>query len=619
MEDEPHGQERWIVINGVWHKFIFGPSVVWHQTGEDGKLEEFTGDRIQSVNHLFLDYDANRLKYFKPHGGGLGFLNDWTNGILMLVAPSRVGKSCHGAIFGLLRTIKCEGHDDWAIFKHNGVTCPEYRGPRRLVISSYSWGNVAEVWDEYRLWTPRELLGPYAPGWGSGKYENESGCERTISFESGKSQRLRLKDGSEFIFLCDQQRQGPWEGKRFDDHHVDEQRQKEKWIGYLRGTANTKGLVQAAFTLTGHIVPDRPDTGAGSWVHMDLWEGRYTYGKTVGRYKIGIDDVPKAVLGDVRRKELREQWVDAPERNQDEDMLRKATARYWGGWETGGGLVLHNFDPAIHVVPEFNLKHNVFLDATKFRAIDHGLGRPCAMLCGAMFPWGDLVIYREYYQKGKNVPYNAREIVKACGNTIIQDSTWNDPTGTASYAILREKFTTEEYDYSVLDGRDFAKPTQERSITLGQLYNDCGLFCTAATCAWNIKQEGRSGLIPNLIRLLTPERDRPHLMWHLWKRDVISTTDYQAWLKPRNGDYMNGARLYFVRSLRWTFQEVAQWRFDHETGLPVGENDHLMSCLRYIVGDNPAYRGTMWKEEIEEWPTMEETNAITKRKYVGWF
>lgn len=610
--DQPAGEERWVPLKGKWVCFVVGPDAIWLKKGD--RWEENTGSSREAIERVFEDYEQNGLKYFLPHGpekdGGRDFLNDWKHGIVVLTAMNRAGKSAHGTNFSLLRTHKCD--PEWNIFKYNGVVCPEYRGPRKLVISSYQWGNVEEVWQEYRRWCPRYLLGPYAPAYG--KYRGETGSAKDLSFASGKTQRLRLKDGSEYLFLCDAQRQGAWEGKRWDDHHVDEQRDRDKWIGYLRGTANTKGLVQAAFTLTPHVMKDRPDTGLSGWFCREILSGEYTFGKSVGRYTLGsANDVPDAVLSPERKQELHRQWVIEPTKNQDEDTLRMAQARYWGKPEPGGGCVIENFDPATHVIPVYERKHPVICDATRYRGVDHGLGRPCACLWADIFPWGDLVFYREYYQRGKTVPYHAKHIVEMSGNTMIKTGMYSDESTIAPYPVFTEQFKGERYDSSVLDGRDFNKPSQERETTLGELYNACGLYCSAACGTHNKKQDG-SGMIPQIIRMFAKEADRPHVMWQFWKRKVITDEQYQAWLNARGGDYKNGAHIYFMRSLSWTQREIRLWRNDPETGQPISEDDHLMSAMKYIVGENPVYRGQNWRDDVEEWGTP----ARGERKYTGY-
>jgi len=617
--ERPQGEELWIPIHGQWQLFVRCQDELW--IGPPGEWERLTGSTRVDYERLFLEYEMNRLAHFLPHGEGLNFLNDWTNGICLLVGPSRGGKSAHGVGFGLLRTIECD--ERWPVFMQNGVKYHEYRGRRRLVVSSYSWGNVEELWLEYRKWIPRKLLGPFAEGWGCGKFPGESGSQRFITFDSGKSQRLRLTSGDEIVFLADGQKQSAWEGKRWDDHHVDEQREREKWIGYLRGTANTKGLVQAGLTLTGHILPERPDTGTAGWVYNDLWLGAYNYGRTVGKYQLSMEDVPDAVLAPEKKAELHRQWVEEPTKNQDEEMLRKGKARYFGGWESGGGLVIQTFDPATHIIPDIRMDHPICRDATKYRAIDHGLSRPCACMLGAVFPWGDILIYREYYERGKTVPYHAAKIVELCGNKVVPGDMGENEGTIEPIRLYQEQVDGTRFESSVLDGRSFNSPCQERSVTLGQLYNDCGLECTPANMGHGFRNSDSGGIIPNMLRYFTKIEARPHLMWQLWKRKIVDEDAYRAWLAARCGDWQHGSTIYFVRSLRWTFDELHKWSLDRRTGLPETKaNDHLMACLRYITAENPVYRGNNWQDDGVIWGEDEEENEVSTEggaRYVGYY
>lgn len=607
-----------------WRCFVRAPEGILWLKGEGadgGQWQELSANDRASAEYLFANYERNRLAHFLPHGGGQGFVNDWKHGICLLNGPSRSGKSAHGVVFLLLRTLPCK--ETWPIFAEHGVEWHPYRGKRKQVISSYSWGNVEELWYEYRKWCPREYLGAYADGWG--KYAGEKGSPKVLSFETGKSQRLRLTTGDELIFLSDSQKQAAWEGKRWDDHHLDEQRDREKWIGYLRGTANTRGLVQAGFTLTGHRLDDRPDTGTAGWIYTDLWLGAYTYGKTLAKYQITMDDVPDAVLAPDKKLELYKQWVEEPQKNQDEEMILKGRARYYGGWEPGGGLVVQNFEPETHIIPEMAKDHWRWKDATNFRGIDHGLSRPCAVILAKIFPWGDLLCWAEYYERGKTVPYHCRRIVEMCGNTMREGDSYQEEEFMEPVRTWVEEFTGMVFEGSVLDGRSFNCPAQERAITLGQLYNDCGLYCTPANAGHNKRPDDSTGILPNLLRYFTKQPERPHIMWQFWKRKMISDEVYEAWLKSRNGDWKNGAMLYFTRNLRWTFEELQKWELDKKTGLPIFDNDHLMSCLRYITAENPAYRGAQWRDDETAWGNDGEEEAEQSAtgkegaRYVGYY
>lgn len=577
-----------VPLFGQWQTFVEYQGVLWmfeHGRKEPRKL---TGSAEDDARWYIRDYNDNRLKYFLPHGQQGDAINDWTNGIVMLTAPTRTGKSACGPGFLGFRGIPCD--PEWECFTKNGIDFHEWRGPRIQVVSSYAWTNVETVWQEYQKFIPREELGQYAIDWG--EREGEHGRGKVLSF-TGRSQRAKLKCGTELQFLCDGQKQGAWEGKRFDDHHVDEQRVEEKFIGYLRGTGNTLGLVQSIMTLTGHVLPDRPDTGASGWVKRKLYDGTYTFGKTVSRYKISIPDVPDVIMPPERKEELRRQWVTEPTRNRDIEMLRKAEARYWGGWEPGSGSVIDNFDPATHKIPPYDRSHKIFTATTKYRGIDHGLGRPCAAALVEVFPWGDMVMYDEYYEVGHTVPYHAKHIVEWCGNERREtEAYYDDMDIVAPVPILEEEFCGTKFLESVLDGRSFKSPAQERSCNLGDLYNDCGLFCLPAKGTHNIPTTQNEGMIQHIKKNLAIISDRPHIMYQFLKHGIVSSEAYNKWLESRKGDYMNGSILYFIDSLHFVFSEIYAWEINPKTNKPKDADNHIIGgALKYIIAEEPQYFG----------------------------
>jgi hypothetical protein len=624
MQREIIGQIEWVPVHGRWHKLVLSRGELWEvRYAEAGEpAVRLTGSVGSDWLALLTDYKKNRLAYFLPHGpaegGGKDFLNDWTNEIPILLAPPRTGKSAHGVAFTLMRGIKCD--PEWHVFKHHGVKFHEWRGPRKLVISSYLWSNVQELWDEYRKWCPRELLGVYAEDWGA--YDGEHGRGRTLSFASGRSQACKLTDGTELVFLCDGQPMGAWEGKRWDDHHCDEQREKNKFISYLRGTQNTHGLVQCCMTLSGYKLDERPDTGASGWIKTELWDGDYAHGRRVGRYRLTVDTTPDAVMSKATKAQLFRQWDEEPKRNQDIVTLRKAEARLWGGWESGSGLVIDNFFAGDHVVPDYDRKHQVVQEATKYRGIDHALGGPCAGAYVEVFPWGQMVMYREYYQTGQTVPGNARGIVEACGNRLEPDTSYGPIVDDASGRENRQWLEVpqnESFFETVMDGRSFAQKAQERQATIGQLYAEAGLCCKPAS--------GLNGdkLIPNMLAYLRLDRERPHIMWYFRKAGIVTEAQYAEWLEGRKGDWKNGALLYFVASLRWAFIEINKWAWTDslKTGrrVPKKEHDHLVGGgLKYLLAERPVYWGKEWdmvgkREDADE--QGRESGERNGFKYVG--
>ena len=611
--DEITGVRQLLPYYGQWMVLVENAKQDLFYIPDDdySKARLLSKSEASDVRNALVEYEKNRLSFFLPHGpkkgGGLDFINDYKNEICLLTAPTRTGKSSVGTAFSSIRTYKCD--PSWHCFQNHGIICPDYRGKRRLVISSYEWVNVQELWEEYLKWMPRYLANRYLPDWG--KYPEEHGKARIIELKHGKVTKATLGDGSEILFRCDKQAQGPWEGQRWDDGHFDEQRQREKFIGYLRGTSNTYGLVQCCFTLTGHVVDDRPDTGASGWIKRELYDGTNTFGRNIGRYKLDIKTTPNVIMSKEEKARLHRQWVIEPTKNKNEADLRKAAARFHGDWEHGSGLVIDNYYPEHHLIPDIvDFEKNIFKDTTKYRGMDHGLGRPATCAWLMMFPWGDLLMYREYFQPGMSVPYHARGIAQMSGSTRRESVLYEDESIGEAFKTYEEIFKGEEYYSSVMDCRSFASPAQESSRTIGQLYNDWGLYCSPARGYQNEK------ILPNMRAWFDLDPDRQHLMWQLNKRDAIDEEIYEKWLEGRNGETKNAPRLYFVCDLRHTMNEIFSWAKDPRTGLPKAENDHIVGgALKYVIAEDPKYFGDYWRDYYTD---DEDGQSVPKGKYCSY-
>ncbi|MDD2777645.1 MAG: hypothetical protein PHI16_01945, partial [Methanocellales archaeon] len=298
--------------------------------------------------------------------------------------------------------------------------------------------------------------------------------------------------------------------------------------------------------------------------------------------------VPDEIMSKQRKSELKEQWVVGPARTQNEDDKRKALARYYGGWEPGSGLVLSRFSPVHHVVPAgiVNWNHEVFKNVTLFRGLDHGLGRPGTCVWGMMFPWGQMLIYREYYQKDGNIPEHVQNITKLSGSSIVESDEYADVGSKLTFKTFKEQFGKEEYASTVLDSRSFASPGQESQRTIGHLYQDYGLDCSPAR-GWKNEKA-----VPHMELWFKLNPPMEHLMYHLAKRQAISLDLYEKWLKDRGGIYKNAPKIYFVSDLKWTFKEFRSWAKHPETGLPLPHNDHIAGgALKYLLIDEPRYEG----------------------------
>ena len=553
----------------------------WRQVSES-RLRELGGDTERNVRSHLDAVKDNGMAHFIPHGDGAAFCNDYESDLSLLLAPNQSGKTYQGAMWSLLRLVQCD--PSRPVFEFTDITCPGWTGEKIWVCASYKWANVEIMWKRYQALIPREELGRYAPDWGRDK--SEKGAPKYLSFD-GRTRTLKLeRSGSEIMFLCYSQEQGPWESYSAHGGHLDEQAPKEKFTGYIRSQTTSGDDCQTCMTLTGHRVKGRPDTGAAGWIKHDFWDGRDDWGMRVGRYKIGISNVPDVIISKKKKRELKRRWVTLPEKNNDQAKINEGKARYGGGWEVGGGLVLGNLDEATHVIPSFPIPYDRW---TLGRSIDHGHKQPCAVVFIAMAPWGDMFIFREYYATGRLVNRNCEEIIAACGNARqVVGMAQNEESGT-TWPVYEEEQRREWYFWTVLDGRSFGSKS-DRGVDLGELYSNCGLDCTQASGA------DYSIAVPRMKQWFDIVPSKPHAMHMLWKRGMIDEQTYQKWLKVRRGDHLNGSYCYIFEECEWFLKEARAWPWkeDERSGKerPADKDDHLMTAFKYMVLEQPQFFGS---------------------------
>jgi len=636
-----HAREYKMPLYGEWHVLRELQGMWWRDKGGPNGLAPLPNSDIKDYTALLERYERNRAEFFLPHGvpwhdtekvygnrdvvlppslydkslvnDGLAFTNDDDNDYMMFVAPRKTGKSYVGAFKIIRWACKCE--PTWHCFKHNGVSFRDYQGPKIVVIGSFSWTNVKELWEVYREVLPRYELGPYAPDWG--KFPGEGGRPKNLSFGDGKPKSIDLVESqSRFIFLCYTQQQHVWENFKAGALHADEQIPWSLLTAWEDGTRTMGDYTPAIFTLSGFTLPERPDTGMAGPIYYNLWEGNNTRGKSVGRYNNDMESTPDAIVGKKKKKQGFDQYVN-PKMERSEDDAKRGMACYYPGWQPGAGLVLENFDSSTHIIPTYDRSHPLCKDTTKYRGTDHGLSRPCATVWAEVFPWGDICIYREYYKKGGTIPMHAVNIVAASGNTRAEVGLYQDSEIMDARRTYEEVFTSERYMGSVLDGRSFASPSQEIMGTMGQVYNQYGLWCTAAKCsksAKGAKGEMFNQQVENTKTYLRRDPERPHIMWQFRKRKVITEEQYQTWLENRNGEWKFGSTIYFVDSLDFTFREFRQWGLKNDR--PEDANNHIVGgALQYLIAEMPRYFGTMWDDKDVDWDEVQETGEFKYVRY----
>ena len=274
-----------------------------HKVPIDGEWWEVSDEELANTSEetrelvLQREYDAkmNPLAHFLAHGvkwhkdvkqlaggrlvrypspypekwknDGVAFLNDWKSDISLLLGPNQQGKTYIGSAWSGLRVVPMDKNAP--IFTETPVEWHEWGGPVTWVVASYSWDNVGTVWKRYQELFPRHELGPYASDWGR---DGDIGRRKSLSFRSSQTQSLQLTCGSTLKFLCYTQQQHHWEGFDADGAHLDEQCPIEKMTGLQRGFTTRGDYTPICMTLTGHVLEDRPDTGAGGWIKDTLWE-----------------------------------------------------------------------------------------------------------------------------------------------------------------------------------------------------------------------------------------------------------------------------------------------------------------------------------------------------------
>jgi hypothetical protein len=579
-----------MTLTGTGVTYRFSMNGKWYcYTGAD--LAALRVVRREQIMRAYLCFCKNRFSFFLPHCDGAAFINDRENDINILTKGNQQGGTSHGAAWVLARFLKCD--PEWQIFTKHGVKYVPFMGEgRRVLIATSSWETMADaVWPEYQKLIPREELGVYAPGYGDPDLWPEEAATgksgKDLMFKDGRTKKLTLlKSKTILVFSTYTQRQSAFESRQYDGGHLDEQMVEAQFDGFDERGRTRPGW-QCCMTLTGHRIKGRPDTGAGQWIHRKLWQGIDTKGHTVGRYKLWIDGVPDVLYPVENKKKAYEKWVEGPKASGDLKATREGEARYFGGWESGGGLALDNWNTDLHVVPEFKVPK----DWSRYRGLDHGQVYPTACLWCAVAPWGDMVAYREYYVTGKVVAVHCKNIVEASGNLRVKDSESTDEVTGAVWPVYEEVFRDEEYEASVLDGRSFKSAANAREGTLGQLYNDCGLYCTPAN------MQLVESLLPRMKEWLEYQPDRPHLVHTLWTKGLIDDGAYKRWLSGRAGQWKGGSRFYVMVGLRNFQDEAGSWQMMSDSERPMAERDHLMACFRYVVATSPCYFGQKWDEE----------------------
>lgn len=552
-----------IPVNGVWKCFDDAWLLQLEATGRKKEAEQ--------VRALIEQYEANRLAYFLAHGGGLDFLNDHESELSILLSGIQDGKTYTGAAWLSLRTIPCD--PSWPCFKHHGIKHIPFTNPVDVGIASYEMSVHCrrKLWPTLREILPVHELRDYSPHW---KPRDGRLKMKTPNWQSAPS--IPLACGSRMDFYAYKQAAEAFTSMSYRAWHFDEQVPEEHFDNaHDRGA--TMDNFQIAITATPHRVPGRPDTGAGGWIHK-LVLGARTKGITFKVYKIKVEDVPDAIKSAKKKQSEYKKFIEEPRASGVLARIRAGESKWFGDFEYSEGLVYDNWNRSMQWIDPFPIPSTW----TLVRGVDPGQKVPFAVLWAAMTPWGDMVLYREYYEAGLGMAENVRRTIAMSGNRREEIGKRKDQDGNTT-VMFQEVQDKEHYLFTVMDGRTFAQPSSESMLTQGDIFAQLGLRCIPASGA-----KGEQA-IPIVREWLEPIPGREHLLVRMkLAKEILGYDKKPVAATPK---------LYVFNTLHSFRGEIESYVHKPDSEKPVDKDDHLLSALRYAILANPRYRGPIQRED----------------------
>lgn len=511
-------------------------------------------------------YKKNPLSQFLAHSGGLDFINDWASNVSILWAGNQQGKSAALIAKAALRAIP--NNPDWHCFKHNKIVPLKWNGPVRIAINTYEWmHHKRNLWPAICKFLPLDELREYHPDWNgpmSRRKRKEPAWNQTPT--------CKLSCGTIIDFYCCRQPPECFESVPYDFWANDEQ-QTEQIFDAQWSRGSSKKQFQIGIACTPHKVQGRSDTGAGGFIAR-MYKGIETKGLSIGRHIINVDEVPDVVMPPKTRAENYHKYITYPMQTGNQKAIREGRSRWFGEPESSEGLVYDNWLPQIHFIEPFEIPTHW----TRVRSIDPGRVAPTAVLWGAMSPWGDLILYREYYEAGLGISDNAKRIVEASGNQLREVGRSRDSNNN-EIAEYEEIFTKEEYLFSVMDGRTFKQPSNETGTTLGYVWARAGIRCIPASGMRN------SEAIPIVKEWLEIRPERQHILIRMQKADKI--------IGAGGVPIVGAPRMYAFSTLRHFRKEIECYsnKEDNPDEPADRQEDHLMTAVKYLILAEPRYAG----------------------------
>ena len=560
----------------------------------DNQLKKWAAEGRSDKSDWFMTtydrYKENRLAFFLAHGGGIDFINDQTHEIAILLAPNQTGKSYALLAWLCIRLIPVKDYwpsfDTKRLWGDATLNVRPWDGPIKAAMASYEWMHVKRnLWDKFVQIMPADQLREYSLEWAK-KHQKRS--RKHPNWNNNPS--VELACGSQIEMFAYSQPPECFESMTYNAWAFDEQVPEDCFDGaYARGTTCDDFEVRLA--LTPHKVKGRPDTGMGGWIHK-MVTGKSTKGLDFAVYNISMEDVPSAIVSDKKKKKYYNKYITEPLATGNLKKIRSGRSRWFGEFESSEGLVYDNWTPSLHWIDPFKIPYGW----TRGRAVDPGRVDPTACIWWAMSPWGDLVLYREYYETGNGMSADVQNIIRLSGNKRTKVDNFENEDGYIS-DIYEELFVTEEYSMTVMDSRTFSQPARETGVTRGELYCSFGLDCTKAS---GIRNEHA---VPIVKEWLEPVQDRPHILVRMGIVDEI---------KDQDGNPITCApRLYVFNTMTHFKAEIEGYVNQENSDRPVDKDDHLMCALKYAILAEPQYLGTKTSERDYD-------ESSTRSKYTGY-
>lgn len=308
-----------------------------------------------------------------------------------------------------------------------------------------------------------------------------------------------------------------FQGASVDLIHLDEEPEVSIFDECYQRTVDCAGKI--LLTLT-----PLADVASGirtPWVfdlHADWKKGK----KDVHFCQLSVLDNP--FVPDAEKENLKEKWAGHPEEN----------ARLYGGFVQRSGLVYPMFDPSKHIIRYQTIPRSW----SRYVCIDPAATGVTAAIWCAVDPEGNLLFYKEYYEKDRIVSEHAKSI------KIVNSG---DPI-----------------DFWLIDPKGGSQRNAETHKNVAQLYREAGLPVRLAEVA---EDYGRDVLREYLSATVTEGARHP-----------------KCWFTEQ----LPNARFEIEHYVYAQFTKGEMKGLSKEK--PLKRHDHALNAMQYIAAQRPRFR-----------------------------